>query len=92
MTENDKKTLKELFTNSQAFLPPRFFYDSLGGLLFEAITCLEEYTPTKDELSIFQSRIREIKKILPSDICLIDFGPGRDPGGIQGGGAPPGNF
>ena len=76
MTEDDKKTLKELFTNSQAFLPPRFFYNSLGGLLFEAITRLEEYTPTKDELSIFRSRIQEIKEILPSDICLIDLGAG----------------
>ena len=62
MTGDDKKTLKELFTNSQAFLPPRFFYNSLGGLLFEAITRLEEYTPTKDELSIFQTRIPEIKR------------------------------
>ena len=76
MTEDDKKALEGLFVNSQAFLPPRFFYNSLGGLLFEAITRLEEYTPTKDELSIFQNRIREIKKILPSDICLIDLGAG----------------
>ena len=76
MTEDDKKALEGLFLNSQAFLPPRFFYDSLGGLLFEAITRLEEYTPTKDELSIFQSRIREIKEALPSDICLVDLGAG----------------
>ena len=76
MMEDDKKTLEDLFTNSQAFLPPRFFYNSLGGLLFEAITRLEEYTPTKDELSIFQSRIQEIKEALPSDICLIDLGAG----------------
>ena len=76
MTEDDKKALEGLFVNSQAFLPPRFFYNSLGGLLFEAITRLEEYSPTKDELSIFQNRIQEIKKILPSDICLIDLGAG----------------
>ena len=62
MTEDDKKTLEELFTNSQAFLPPRFFYDSLGGLLFEAITRLEEYTPTEDELSIFQSNLVSTKQ------------------------------
>ena len=62
MTDEDKKALDGLFANSQAFLPPRFFYNSLGGVLFEAITRLEEYTPTNDELSIFQSRIREIKR------------------------------
>ena len=41
MTEDDKKALEGLFVNSQAFLPPRFFYNSLGGLLFEAITRLK---------------------------------------------------
>ena len=76
MREEDKKVLKLLLKNPQAFLPPRFFYDDLGGILFEAITRLEEYTPTKDELSIFDNRLQDIKDILPPSTCLIDLGAG----------------
>ena len=76
MKDEDKKVLKELMESSQAFLPPRFFYNSLGGTLFEAITKLKEYTPTNDELSIFESNLLDIKNILPPRICLIDLGAG----------------
>ena len=36
-----------------AVASPKFFYDTLGSRLFEAITELREYTPTRSEASIF---------------------------------------
>ena len=54
MTEDDKKTLEVLFTNSKRFCLHDFFIDSLGGLLFEAITKLEEYTPQRMSCQFFK--------------------------------------
>ena len=34
-------------------IAPKFFYDSLGSRLFEAITELPEYYPTRTEAAIF---------------------------------------
>src|SRR5690606_3871648 len=35
-------------------LPPKYFYDDRGALLFERIMELEEYYPTRTELGILQ--------------------------------------
>lgn len=37
----------------QAAISPKFFYDALGSRLFDAITELPEYTPTRTEAAIF---------------------------------------
>ena len=44
----------------QAQLSPKFFYDVLGSHLFEAITLLDEYYPTRTELGILRDRGSEI--------------------------------
>src|SRR5512147_2717368 len=36
-----------------AQVPPKFFYDALGSRLFDAITELAEYYPTRTEAAIF---------------------------------------
>src|SRR5579859_7108749 len=40
-------------TAPQACIPSKYFYDSLGSQLFEAITNLPEYYPTRAEAAIF---------------------------------------
>jgi dimethylhistidine N-methyltransferase len=40
----------------QATLPPKYFYDSQGSRLFDAITELVEYYPTRTEAAIFATR------------------------------------
>jgi uncharacterized SAM-dependent methyltransferase len=37
---------------------PKFFYDALGSRLFDAITELPEYYPTRTEAAIFGPRRR----------------------------------
>jgi dimethylhistidine N-methyltransferase len=37
----------------QAQLPPKYFYDLQGSRLFDAITALDEYYPTRTEAAIF---------------------------------------
>ena len=44
----------------QKAIPCRFFYDAAGSALFERITELPEYYPTRTEMSILASRASEI--------------------------------
>jgi len=41
-------------------LSPKYFYDATGSELFEQITVLPEYYPTRTELTILRDRSREI--------------------------------
>ena len=64
----------------QASVAPKFFYNALGCRLFEAITELHEYYPTRCEASIFQACQTEIAATIASsgihNVCLIDLGAG----------------
>jgi dimethylhistidine N-methyltransferase len=57
-------------------LSPKYFYDATGSELFEAITRLPEYYPTRTELSILRARGRDIAAIIPKGAALIEFGAG----------------
>ncbi len=57
-------------------LPPKYFYDVAGSELFEQITVLPEYYPTRTELGILRNRGAEIAAILPQHAALIEFGAG----------------
>ena len=46
-------------------LSPKYFYDATGSELFEAITRLPEYYPTRTELSILRDRGSDIAGIIP---------------------------
>ncbi|HYW55672.1 MAG TPA: L-histidine N(alpha)-methyltransferase [Polaromonas sp.] len=64
----------------QASIAPKYFYNALGSRLFEAITALDEYYPTRTEAGIFDKASADIAKaIAASGIthpCLIDLGAG----------------
>jgi dimethylhistidine N-methyltransferase len=57
-------------------LPPKYFYDVTGSELFEQITVLPEYYPTRTELGILRDKGAEIAAILPKHAALIEFGAG----------------
>jgi dimethylhistidine N-methyltransferase len=57
-------------------LSPKYFYDAAGSELFEQITLLPEYYPTRTELSILRDRGAEIAKIIPKGAALVEFGAG----------------
>jgi dimethylhistidine N-methyltransferase len=57
-------------------LSPKFFYDAAGSELFEAITRLPEYYPTRTELGILRDRGSDIAAIIPEGAALIEFGAG----------------
>jgi dimethylhistidine N-methyltransferase len=57
-------------------LSPKYFYDATGSELFEQITVLPEYYPTRTELAILRDRGREISAIIPKGSALVEFGAG----------------
>jgi dimethylhistidine N-methyltransferase len=57
-------------------LPPKYFYDHAGSELFEQITALPEYYPTRCELAILRDRARQIARLLPEGAALVEFGSG----------------
>jgi L-histidine Nalpha-methyltransferase len=61
-------------------LAPKYFYDELGSQLFERITELPEYYPTRVEAAILADRSSEIAAAvhaaLPADFDLVDLGAG----------------
>ena len=60
----------------QKSLPCRFFYDARGSELFEEITRLPEYYPTRTETSILKAHASEMVERLPPGGVLIEFGSG----------------
>ncbi|HZR60648.1 MAG TPA: L-histidine N(alpha)-methyltransferase [Xanthobacteraceae bacterium] len=57
-------------------LPPKYFYDLAGSALFERITELPEYYPTRCEIGILQDNARAIAAMFPPGCALIEFGSG----------------
>jgi dimethylhistidine N-methyltransferase len=57
-------------------LSPKYFYDAAGSELFEQITLLPEYYPTRTELGILRDRAGEIAAIIPAGAALVEFGAG----------------
>jgi len=57
-------------------LPPKYFYDSTGSELFERITALPEYYPTRCELGILHAHVKDIAALVPDGAALIEFGSG----------------
>jgi dimethylhistidine N-methyltransferase len=57
-------------------LSPKYFYDATGSELFEKITLLPEYYPTRTELGILRDRGEAICAIVPKSAALVEFGAG----------------
>lgn len=57
-------------------LPPKWFYDAEGARLFEAITALPEYYPTRTELEILTAHVDEIAELAGPDVVLVEYGSG----------------
>lgn len=57
-------------------IPCKYFYDARGSELFDEITRLDEYYPTRAELEILERRAPEIARALGAGVALIELGSG----------------
>jgi len=67
--------LRGLFA-PQKELPCKYFYDEVGSALFEQITELDEYYPTRTELAIMEQHASEMAALLGPRCLLIEYGSG----------------
>ena len=64
------------FESRPRAIPARWFYDRRGSELFEAITDLPEYYPTRTETAILRSCCPEVAEIAGAGRAVVEFGSG----------------
>jgi dimethylhistidine N-methyltransferase len=57
-------------------LPAKYFYDLAGSALFERITQLTEYYPTRCELALLRDNAPAIASLFPASCAMVEFGAG----------------
>jgi dimethylhistidine N-methyltransferase len=57
-------------------LPCKLFYDARGSRLFDEICELEEYYPTRTEMSIMRDHVDEIAAMFTPGTLFVEFGSG----------------
>lgn len=62
--------------DDHARISPKFFYDALGSVLFEAICQLPEYYLTRTEAGIFDQNLAALSHVIEPGGTLIDLGAG----------------
>lgn len=70
-----RQDVREGLAGTPKTLPPKWFYDERGSALFEEITKLEEYYPTRREREILTARAPEIAAITGAR-TLLELGAG----------------
>lgn len=64
------------FASRPRAIPARWFYDRRGSELFEAITALPEYYPTRTEIGILSEQAPAIAAAVGQGRAVIEFGSG----------------
>ncbi len=75
LEESLRSDVRAGLTATEKTLPPKWFYDQAGSVLFERITELPEYFPTRDERSLLEQCADEIAAASPAEM-LIELGSG----------------
>ena len=57
-------------------ISPKWFYDETGSDLFEQITALDEYYPTRTEAALLATIAPELSANIPDGAVLVEFGSG----------------
>jgi dimethylhistidine N-methyltransferase len=60
----------------QKEVPSKYLYDARGSQLFDAICNLDEYYPTRTEMSILQECVGEMADALGPHVQLVEYGSG----------------
>lgn len=63
-------------SKQQKTLPSKYFYDEEGSRLFDEITGLDAYYPTRTELGIMRDRVDEMAAKIGEDALVIEYGSG----------------
>ena len=70
-----RRDVREGLTGTPKSLPPKWFYDSVGSDLFDQITRLPEYYPTRAEAQILRTHAADVAAASGAD-TLVELGSG----------------
>ncbi len=77
-TRDEGARLRAMLMRPLPEIPPVYLYDDVGSALFEEITTLPEYYPTRTELGILEARAAEvIRAAHPTRLVELGSGAGR---------------
>lgn len=57
-------------------LAPKYFYNEAGSELFQQITELPEYYPTRTERVVMENNADNLAALIPNGTCVVEFGGG----------------
>ena len=61
----------------QKQIAPKYFYDEKGSQLFDAITELSEYYPTRIEMQLFDQHLPQVRhRFGDQSLCVVEYGSG----------------
>jgi len=63
-------------TDQPKRLSPKWLYDTVGSALFERITKLPEYYPTRTETALLRSSADDLARLVPAGGALVELGSG----------------
>jgi len=75
-TEAFRRDLVAGLSKSQKAVSPKWFYDAEGSRLFEAITALPEYYPTRQETALLRDLASTLTSAFGKEAVLVEFGSG----------------
>jgi L-histidine Nalpha-methyltransferase len=76
LAQNIRNELSSGLLAAQATVSPKYLYDKLGSALFDAITELPEYYPTRTEAAIFQANRAAFAQHIAPGSAWVDLGAG----------------
>ena len=71
-----QRALVEALTEAEYRISPKWLYDQRGSELFEEITKLSSYFPTRTELSILKDNRDDIASVIGQDRLIVELGSG----------------
>lgn len=71
-----KQDVLSCFRSEKRAIPARWLYDYAGSELFDAITQLPEYYPTRTETELLKKCLAEAAPLIGADRNIIEFGAG----------------
>lgn len=71
-----KTDVVEGLSRPQKSISPKYFYDEYGSKLFDRITMLDEYYPTRTEKALFQEHAASITQAIGPGTAVFEYGSG----------------
>ncbi len=71
-----RRDVIEGLSSQTKYIPSKYFYDAIGSDLFEQITRLPEYYPTRTEIQIMKDHAADVAEQIGPKATIVEYGSG----------------